>query len=337
MKILVATYYHYYNNPKGVEPQFYYLCRVPEKMGFEVDFFDYGTAWVVGRCQMRRMFINLIRTGRYDAVFIATHDDEFGHETLVEARKHTAVFGWNSDDEWRWEKYSSRYVAAYTFMVTNSPAVYAAQKGTHPNLLHAQWGCTGFWDGRATHKTIDFSFAGQIYGSRLEQINFLRTKCALKAFGKGSGRVSPAGQRQGFKETVKSKLKPLIARIAPEWFDDTISFEEVNALWNRSRISFTPLDSSGGGVRQIKSRVFDMGLSGTLMLAHRAPYLDTYYEPGKEYVLFESMEECVEKANYYLRHEPERRRIAEAYAKRTLNEHMWEQRIRQVLKAASLS
>ena len=337
MRILVATFYQYYGNPKGIEPQFYYLYRVPEKMGFEVDFFDYQTAAKIGLPQMRRLFLNVLRSGKYDAAFIATHQNEFDDGTLSEAKAHTATFGWNSDDEWRWEDYSSRYVNAYSFMVTNSPAVYAAQKASHPNLLHAQWACTGIWDGRTTPKTIDFSFVGQVYGSRLEQISLLRAKCALQAFGKGSGRVVPASEpKSGFKEFAKRQLKPIVAHIAPEWVDDTISFDEVNALWNRTRISFTPLDSSTGGVRQIKSRVFDMGLSGTLMLAHRAPHLDRYYEPDKEYVPFESMEECVEKANYFLGHDSERRRIAEAYAQRTLREHMWEQRIRQVLKAASL-
>jgi spore maturation protein CgeB len=127
-----------------------------------------------------------------------------------------------------------------------------------------------------------------------------------------------------------------VARLFPEMADDTIPFEQVNGLWNRTRVSFTPLDSSAGGVRQIKSRVFDMGLSGTLMLAHRAPFLDTYYEPDREYVAFDTMEECLEKARFYLRNEAARRTIAEAYAKRTLQEHLWEDRIRRVLKEAGV-
>jgi spore maturation protein CgeB len=117
----------------------------------------------------------------------------------------------------------------------------------------------------------------------------------------------------------------------------TIDFVTVNQLWNRTRVSFTPLDSNDGTVRQIKSRVFDMGLSGTLMLAHRAPRLDDYYEPGREYAPFDSLEECADLARYYLRHEAERRRIAEAYARRTLAEHLWKHRIERVFKAAGLT
>jgi glycosyl transferase family 1 len=336
MRILVCTFFYYYNNPRGIEPQFYYLYRVPEKMGFDVEFFDYQTAAKIGLPMMRRLFLNLLRGGQYDAVFIATHRDEFDHETLAEARKHAVIFAWNSDDEWRWDDYSSRYVEAYSFMVTNSPAVYAAHKSKHPNLLYAQWACTGFWDGRSERKTIAFSFVGQVYGQRAEQIKLLAANCGLHAYGKGTQRVAPIGSGKGWAAFLKGRLKPVATRLFPELADDTLSFEEVNTLWNRTRVSFTPLDSSTGQVRQIKSRVFDMGLSGTLMLAHRAPHLDTYYEPDNEYVPFDSMEECIDKAKYYLQHESERQKISDAYAKRTLREHMWEHRITHVLKAAGL-
>jgi spore maturation protein CgeB len=116
----------------------------------------------------------------------------------------------------------------------------------------------------------------------------------------------------------------------------TINFDAVNKLWNRSKISFTPLDSSSGNVLQIKSRIFDQGLSGTLMLAHRAPTLDDYYEPGKEYVPFGCIEECADKARFYLRNEASRRKIAEAYAARTRSEHLWSHRIQNVLRDAGL-
>ena len=77
---------------------------------------------------------------------------------------------------------------------------------------------------------------------------------------------------------------------------------------------------------QIKGRVFDMGLSGTVMICNRNPDLYEFYEPGKEFVEFENMEECISKVKYLLRNEKERRAIAEAYYKRTKNEHLWSHR-----------
>ena len=79
-----------------------------------------------------------------------------------------------------------------------------------------------------------------------------------------------------------------------------------------------------------------MGLSGTLMLAQRNPYLDEYYDQGKEYVSFETLEDCVDKAKFYLKNENARKRIAEAYATKTEARHMWRHRIQHVLGEAGL-
>jgi spore maturation protein CgeB len=69
-----------------------------------------------------------------------------------------------------------------------------------------------------------------------------------------------------------------------------------------------------------------MGLSGTLMLCEHSPNLERYYEPGRECVTFETLEDCAEKALWFLSHESERTRIATSYYERTLREHMWEHR-----------
>ncbi len=342
LRILTATFYHYYGNARGIEPSFYYLYKVPQAMEHDVDFFDYRTATEIGHEQMQRLFLNLLKGGKYDATFIATYGDDFTKDTLQQAKEHTTTFGWNSDDEWRWDDYSQDYVNDYTFMVTNDPDVYSANRAKHPNLLHAQWACTGLWDGRDTKKDIGFSFVGQVYGTRNGQIRYLSRRAGLRAFGMGSG-TSPVGLDDGesvlSKATAKDRLRrylwPVVAKLLPpHTFNDTISFETVNRLWNRSKISFTPLDSSRGNVKQIKSRVFDMGLSGTLMLAPEVPHLNDYYEPGKEYIPFETLEDCAEKATFYLRNESERRKIANAYLQRTVQEHMWKDRIAHVLRSA---
>lgn len=337
MRILVSTFYYYYGNTRGIEPQFYYLYKIPLAMGHEVDFFDYRTAVTISVEQMRRVFLAAVRGGGYDAVFIATYQDDFDRETLEEAKTLCPVFGWNSDDEWRWDSYSRERANWYTYMVTNSPDVYGNNKKEFPNLLHAQWACTGFWDGRETTKDIDFSFVGQVYGTRAEQIKWLARRAGLKAYGKGTGTYGMPNDN-ALKALAKQNVLKTLARVAPGLVDELsiINFEQVNQLWNRSKISFTPLESSEGAVRQIKSRVFDMGLSGTLMLSQRSDNLDTYYEPDKEYVPFETLEECADKAKFYLKHESARKKIADAYATRTEAEHMWRHRIQHVLDAAGL-
>ncbi|MFN8566208.1 MAG: glycosyltransferase [Kouleothrix sp.] len=340
MRLLVCTSYYYYGNPRGLEPQFYYLYKVPASLGYSVDFFDYFTAAAVGTEQMRRVFLATVRGGGYDAVFIATHHDEFDQATLAEAARSCPIIAWNSDDEWRWDSYSQRQAGWYSFMVTNSPNIYAQHKAAYPNLIHAQWACSGFWDGRSTRKDIDFSFMGQVYGARAAQIGWLRRHAGLQAFGKGTRRyIHPSAGREAPVKRAQRAIQRTILKYALPGIADEVSvlsLDQVNMIWNRSKISFTPLDSSQQNVRQIKGRVFEMGLSGTLMLAHTAPLLDSYYEPGKEYVPFETLEQCAEQVRFYLKHEPARAKIAAAYARRTEAEHMWHQRIRHVLREAGV-
>jgi hypothetical protein len=338
MKILACTYYRYYGFSKGIEPQFYYLCKVPESMGHTVDFFDYLTAASIGKEQMRRSFLSMLRGGDYDAVFIATAKDEFDEATLKEAQKHSVIFAWNSDDEWRWENYSEKMIGWFTFMVTNDPQVFQRNKSKYQNLLHAQWACTGFWNGMETKKDIPFSFVGQFYGKREEQVARLK-KIGLQSFGMGSGNLSdPEARPEGFRKLKNQLSNAFIKRFRPELARELsiLNFEQVNKLWNRTRVSFTPLDSSTGNVIQIKSRVFDMGLSGTVMLAHRSDTLDCYYEPDKEYLPFSSMDECMEKAKFYMNNDAESEKIARAYAKRTVAQHLWKHRIEHVLREANL-
>ena len=337
LRILSATPYEYYGQPNTIEPQYYYLCRVPTEMGHEVDFFDFRRIFTEeGPEAMRRQFLDKVRGGRYDATFIATFEEEFDPETLQEAKRHTNTFAWNSDDEWRWDDYSSRYVDHYTFMVTNSPSVYGAEKERHPNLLRYQWACTGFWNGLDTPKDISFSFAGQVYGKRQRQIAYLSLKSGMQAWGMRSGRIWTNGQKVRRHNGPIARAAGAVRVYRPLAGRDVILFEAVNEIWNRSKVSFTPLDSSKGGKRQIKSRIFDMGLSGTLMLAHRAPHLDEYYEPEREYVPFDTIPEAAEKASFYAKNEPARRKIALAYAERTRKEHMWSHRIDDVLSQAGL-
>jgi spore maturation protein CgeB len=340
MKLLVCGFYYYYGSSRGIEPQFYYLYKVPEALGYTVDFFDYQTAAQIGLAQMRRLFLSIVKGSRYDAIFITTHRDEFDQETLAEANKFSPTIAWNSDDERRWDDYSSHRVDWYTFMVTNSPEVYQNNKQTWPNLLHAQWACTGFWDGRATPKDIDFSFVGRVFGSRDQQIKWLARHAGLEAFGKGSRtyEIHARASTGPFQRAAQKLLWRIVSRLLPvELARDlsTISFEQVNLLWNRSRVSFTPLDSTNN-IYQIKSRVFDMGLSGTLMLARQTPSLDTYYEPDREYVPYHSLEECADKAKFYLKNEAARHKIAQAYARRTEAEHLWQYRLRHVLTEAGI-
>jgi spore maturation protein CgeB len=88
---------------------------------------------------------------------------------------------------------------------------------------------------------------------------------------------------------------------------------------------------------QIKGRLFEVPAMGGFLLTGYAPGLENYYEPGKEVVVFRSLQELEEQIRYYLDHDEERRIIAIRGRERTLREHTYTERFRQIFKTIGLS
>ena len=210
-------------------------------------------------------------------------------------------------------------------MVTTYRHIYEQNKAAHPNLILGQWGCLESF-GRFDHpKDISFSFVGSAYGPRNRECRYLRQAAGLVCYGRGS-------------RLVNWNLPWFRGSFRLPWLSgDSLDFGQVNQIWNRSRVSYTPLKGGPDGKSlQIKSRIFEMGLSGTLMLVEENAELSRYYEPGSECVTYADLDECAEKARWYLGHEEERRRIAERYRDRTLADHLWRHRFADLFSQMGL-
>jgi spore maturation protein CgeB len=69
---------------------------------------------------------------------------------------------------------------------------------------------------------------------------------------------------------------------------------------------------------------------GALLMTESATNLPDFFEPGREVVPYDSVDDLVDKIRYFLAHEEERRRIAAEGQRRTLTEHTYGRRIRQL-------
>ena len=328
MKILSCCPKGYYARSTGTSYEYLSFVEEPRRMGHQVDHFDCRLETRAGRETMDETFLSRVKQGGYDLVIVVTHEDEFAPETLDEARRHTILMAWNCDDDWRWDDYSSKWIGHYTYMVTTYRHIYEAHRSRHPNLLLSQWGCTGASDGWDTPKDISVSFVGACYNDRVAQVRLLRRKLGMVAYGRGV---------TTWRSRWKARLAWRLLGIRDKGEDFLLPDQEaVKGIWNRSRLSFTPLEASRGGGVQIKARVFDMGLSGTVMLCNRNPALYEFYEPETQFVEYESMAECVDKGRYLLRNESERASIAERYYRRTKADHMFRHRFQALFQAMGL-
>lgn len=78
-------------------------------------------------------------------------------------------------------------------------------------------------------------------------------------------------------------------------------------------------------------RLFEATGMGCLLVTDWLPDLHELFEPEKEVITFRSVEECVTKVRWYLDHDAERRRIAEAGQARTMRDHSYERRALELI------
>lgn len=91
-------------------------------------------------------------------------------------------------------------------------------------------------------------------------------------------------------------------------------------------------------ITKIHLRTFEIPMSGGLEFATYSDELASYFEDGKEIVLYKSKEEMIDKARFYLK--PQNAtlvlKMKQAARKRAENDHTWENRFNEVFKALNV-
>lgn len=77
-------------------------------------------------------------------------------------------------------------------------------------------------------------------------------------------------------------------------------------------------------------RDFEATASGTFLCTQHSEELEQLFEAGKEVICYHNEHDLADKIKYYQAHDRQRIEIAEAGYKRTVGEHTWENRFRQL-------
>jgi spore maturation protein CgeB len=116
-----------------------------------------------------------------------------------------------------------------------------------------------------------------------------------------------------------------------------LSDEEMIRMYSRSKIN---LGFSTCGttheyeerIVQIRLRDFEVPMSGGFYLVEYIEELGQFFEIGKEIVCYEGMHDMVDKIQFYLQHDSERKAIAKAGRERCLRDHTWQRRFTTVFQ-----
>ena len=165
----------------------------------------------------------------------------------------------------------------------------------------------------SAEKTIPVSFVGSllpVHAARTEWLEYLCASLQARVFSPDLGNV-PAS----------SPIRR--AYSGPAWGKDMYAVIRRSVLTLNHHGSVPPYANN--------MRLYEATGVGTLLVTDWKENLGEMFEPGREVVAYRSPEECVELVRYYLDHDAERERIARAGQERTLREHTYYHRMRELV------
>lgn len=112
----------------------------------------------------------------------------------------------------------------------------------------------------------------------------------------------------------------------PNFFYGQRLFEEAAEKFCQSNIVFNISIKD-----DINMRCFEAMSTKSFLLTNRIPTLSELFEDGKHLVMYDSLDDAVEKARYYIEHHTERQRIAQAGFEEVRAKHTFVHRAKQVL------
>jgi len=266
-----------------------------EKIFSEVIAYDYGARlFEIGPKGINEEIIKLVRKEHPDYLIWTAGSYEFQESTFDSIRKEgTIVVGVFVDDTYRFDEYSKYWIPHIDYCVTSD--IEAASKYRELGAKYIlEPPITGDIvidrDWSKIEEKYNVSFVGHKGHDREKYIKELKKRnIPIQLFG---------GEREG----------------------GYVSLEEMlNIYWsskinlNFSKTTFNKL--------QMKGRVFEVCMTGGFLLTEYVPYIENYFEIDKEIVCFKNSEEMIDKINYYLNHDEERRAIAKAGWERAINNY----------------
>ena len=113
----------------------------------------------------------------------------------------------------------------------------------------------------------------------------------------------------------------------PNFFYGQRFFDDASMVFNESKIVLNQAYSDDTNMR-----VFEGMASGSMLLTPRVPHLDKLVTDGVHCVMYDSTEDAIEKAHFFLAHDEEREKIAKAGYDEVYEKHQYKHRAEKMLE-----
>jgi spore maturation protein CgeB len=220
------------------------------------------------------------------------------------------------------------YLHAYDQILYHSPA-YSPELTMPEKLAYCGARRADFWpmaafdvafDSTKSEKTIlssprdiDVLFVGAMHVGKMEFL--ARVKKALGSRFKLRGLCS-------LKKNAYFNLRYGF----PGWVRP-LAFEDYVPFYQRAKIGINV--HNRGDYTVGNYRLFDLAANGVMQISDGGPWLDQFFEVGREIVRYRTLDDLVSLVRHYLAHDQERERIAANGYSRAMKDHRFALRMRQ--------
>lgn len=205
-------------------------------------------------------FYNDMKEYKPDFIFHTCY--EKFHSEFVKLRDFTKIYMVQADDDWRFENYAKHYIPFVdgTISYQADRQWYLDAGAKEHEIISAKWAFNPntMLIEDTSNKDIFISHGGGLYGDRSRLIQEFVDK--------------------GMDVSIATK----------------VLYGQLLELWNRSKYSLCFTKSSQGNFRQKKGRLAEIGYY-SVIVSEPFPKIEEYYEPHKEFILFETIDEAIEK------------------------------------------
>jgi spore maturation protein CgeB len=368
--LYVAMKYDYGKPEQGYSFEHYNFYHSLLHMGHDILYFDFMTLMQQhGRDWMNRHLLEVARAEKPDLLFCVLFTNELDQAVIreISGNTNTITLNWFCDDHWRFDSFSQHWAPCFNWVVTTAKSALPKYErlGYH-NVIKSQWAYNHFLYRKLDlHLIYDVTFVGQPHGNRRQVIQALRDAGVdVRVWGSGweSGRLTQEEMIRVFNQsrinlnlsnasTPISTPRSRARNMARRWLSRSLrvvpfgtwlktvgkqGIAMIRHLTPTGRAQARSNVGSSQYLDQIKGRNFEIPGCGGFLLTGRAENLEDYYEIGKEVVCFDDVGDLIEKVRYYLHHEDERMAIAQAGYERTLREHTYLHRFREIFQKMGL-
>lgn len=117
----------------------------------------------------------------------------------------------------------------------------------------------------------------------------------------------------------------------PNFYYGQRRFEEASEKFAKSKVCFNISMKN-----ELNMRVFEVMGSGNFLLTDDIPMIHNYFKDGVHCVMYKDEKDMIEKARYYIEHDEEREKIAEAGYNEVIKNHTIDKRLDLILETVGI-